>query len=404
MVTANARAQWMRQKLLVKGVEPRACAAPSSQLIESDGSATIRSPPERGSRFEEQCTREPGGAPLRRQGAESSGPRAARRPSTHPRLGAPGLCVGNSKQRWELASDAPPRLLGRGGSLAGPVSAETNTVVFRVGVLALDGPENTANWNEFVAELSRRGYVEGRNLLFVRRVGGEELGPARIEKLAIELVALKPQVIFAGYGSLSARSMKRATTTIPVVFFSSAGFDVFPKTLQYLRELIGKLHRIVGLYPRHFPSLPWFLPMEAAIKAAATRLGANYETVYVSSFGDIEREISRAKLEGVDAIMFDGQGSSLLKEEARIAALCVKLRLAAVGNPEAGFLLTQDVDGFPLARKSAEYVDRILRGARPADLPIEHVPTYLAINRKTAEAIGLKLTESLLLRAGRVIG
>jgi putative ABC transport system substrate-binding protein len=98
--------------------------------------------------------------------------------------------------------------------------AATAAKVFRVGVLDPDPAAFAAQWKEFVAELARRGYVEGRNLVFERRYG-EELHPAGVDKLALELVALEPDVLYAAHGTVSALALKKATKT-SIVFFSSA--------------------------------------------------------------------------------------------------------------------------------------------------------------------------------------
>jgi len=305
--------------------------------------------------------------------------------------------------------------------------AATAAKVFRIGVLDPDPAAFAAQWKEFVAELARRGYVEGRNLAFERRYG-EELHPAGVDKLALELVALEPDVLYAAHGTVSALALKKATKTIPIVFFSSADpvgtglveslsrpggnitgnsistFELFPKSVEYLKEVVGKLDRVVALQPLGVRSLPWFPQMDAAIAAAARRLGTAYAYVDVSSLEDVEREVARAAREGVDAVIFGGITPRFVSHLERIAALLVKHRLPSIGDPERGFLLQYLHNVRHVARKSAEYVDKILRGARPADLPVEQVSSFeLVINRRTADAIGLKIPESILLRADRVI-
>ena len=145
--------------------------------------------------------------------------------------------------------------------------------------------------------------------------------------------------------------------------------------------------------------------MDAATAAAARRLGTAYAHVDVSSMEDVEREVARAAREGVDAVIFGGITPRFLPYLERIAALLVAHRLPSIGDPERGFLLQYLHNVRDVARKSAEYVDKILRGTQPADLPVEQVSSFeLVVNRKTADAIGLKIPESILLRADRVIG
>ncbi len=326
------------------------------------------------------------------------------------------------RRDWVIAAVAYP------ASAMGPVRAAPASKVYRIAVLDPDPASFAGQWHEFVAELARRGYVEGRNVSFERRFG-EELRPDVVARLALDLVALKPDVIYAAHGTLSALALKKATKTIPIVFYSSgdpvgtglvaslarpggnltgnaiSSFETFPKSLQYLKEILGKLSRVVEIQTLGTRELPWFAQMDAAVMAAAGRLGAKFEYVDVSSMEDVEREVARLAREGVDAVTFGGGNAPQFRPHMRrIAALFVEHRLPSIGDPEEGFLLQYQPNFAHIARKSAEYVDRILRGARVADLPVEQVSEFeLSINRKTADAIGLKIPGPILLRADRVI-
>ncbi|MEO5953650.1 MAG: ABC transporter substrate-binding protein, partial [Chloroflexia bacterium] len=281
-------------------------------------------------------------------------------------------------------------------------------------------------WNEFVRELARLGFVEGRNIAFERRFGNE-LQPEGIRKNAAELVALKVDLIYAARGSLTALVAKNATNSIPIVFFSSAdpvglglvpslsrpignvtgnsvsAFEFFPKNLQYLSEIAGKLERVVEITPSGTKLLPWFPQWDAAIQAAVKRLGIRFEYVEVESIEALELAVKRLKVEGTDAVAISGR-DWLKAHQKRIAALLISLRIPSLGDPEDGFLLQSDPDGFYLARKAAGYVARILNGTKPSELPVEQVSRFnFVVNQKTAEAIGLKIPVSMLLRASKVI-
>jgi putative ABC transport system substrate-binding protein len=315
-----------------------------------------------------------------------------------------------------VAAASPPRL-------AAAVSA---TKMHRIGVLDPDPEGFTDLWKEFVDELRRRGYHEGRNITFERRFGSE-LQQQRLAKLAAELVALKVDVIYAAHGSQSAQAAMKATKSIPVVFFSSgdpvglglvaslsspggnltgnslASFETYPKSLQLLQEVVGKLDRVIEISPEGTRALPWFSQMEAATAATARRLGVRYDYVEAASMSEIRAALERAIREGVHAVAVGGSG--WIKPHLReIAATLVQRRLPSIGAPQEGFLLEYEADFLQLARKSAGYVDKILKGARPADLPVEQPSAFnLTINGKTARAIGLKIPDSVLMRATKII-
>jgi putative ABC transport system substrate-binding protein len=234
-------------------------------------------------------------------------------------------------------------------------------------------------------------------------------------------------LIFAARGSATAFAAKNATKTIPVVFFSSAdpvglglvpslsrpignvtggsisGFESFPTSLQYLFELTGKLNRVVEFNPAGTSRLPWFAQMDAAIQAAAKRLKTKFEYFEVSSIQELEALVNRLAREGIDAASVSGR-DWMNEHQTRIAALLISKRIPSIGEPTAGFLLEYAPDWLHLARVAARYVARILNGAKPSDLPVEQSTRFnLVLNQKTAEAIGLRIPESMLLRASKVL-
>ena len=315
------------------------------------------------------------------------------------------------------------------GPVTQPRPARAQSVA-RVHLVAVLGPdrsdETSAEWRTFVAELARRGLVEGRNLRFERRYA-ENDNPAELERLAAELARLKPDLIYAARGTLSALAAKRATQTIPIVFFSSAdpvglglvaslakpggnitgnsvlGFNTAPKGLQILAEATGKLKHVAFLQQKGTRELPWFAAFEHSLKTAAAALGSSLQFVDVVALDEIDSVVAALVRQGVDGAMVPD--FPLFRPELeRIAALCVKHRLPTHGYARAGFLLHYSEPRLALARDAAAYVDKILKGARPADLPVQQLTHFeFVINLKTAHALGLTIPSAVLLRADEVI-
>lgn len=299
--------------------------------------------------------------------------------------------------------------------------------VHRIGVLGLDlTDEDSAEWKEFVAELAQRGYVQGRNLVFERRFGDGD-SQAMLDRLAAELVTLEIDLLYAARGTRSALAAKRATLTIPIVFFSSIdpvrmglveslprpganltgnsvlGYDIGPKGLQYLMEAAGKRRAILYLLPKGGRTLPWFGPLEGVLIDAAGRLGANMRFVEVQGVDEVRGVVEQSVRQGIDAAMFQ-DFLMFRSHESRIAALFIEYRLPSLGHAPDGFLLQYKEPTLPLARKAATYVDKILKGAKPADLPVEQTTRAdLVINLSTARALGIKIPRGLLSRADELI-
>ena len=297
----------------------------------------------------------------------------------------------------------------------------------RIGVL---GPDTTDAqgplWDAFVEELARRGHVEGRNLLFVRRYAAD--GRAEpLDALAAEIVAAQVDVIYATRGSASALAAKRATSTIPIVFFSSAdpvgmglvaslarpggnltgsaalSYDLTTKAVELLSEATGGVRRFAFFLQAGQRRLPWIQKLEATLAEAAARFGARVHFVEVTAAHEIDRLVRGLRGQGCDsAIVYDF--AVIQPHLQRIATLCIEQRLPAYGWAHWGFLLHYSEPRWEMARTAARLVDRILRGAKPAELPVEQVSTFdLTLNLKTARALGLTLPRALLARANEVI-
>jgi len=313
-------------------------------------------------------------------------------------------------------------------TVAGPFSAGAQqSKVPRVGVLfgVSAGPLIEA----FERGLRELGYVEGKNILIERRFsdGKDE----RLRELAADLVRLKVEVIFAPSTPM-VRSAKQATSTIPIVFavvsdpvvdgfvnslarpggnitgLSSLGnAQLVAKRLELLRDAVPGVRRIAVLLDTNGPAHR-VAEAPGAIEAAARSL--RVEPV-IARVGGAE-EIGRA----FDTVLRDRPGALLpfttsplfYRQAGRIAELAAKNRLPVIYESgelvHAGGLMSYGASYPDLMRRAAGYVDRILKGARPADLPVEQASTFeLVINMKTAKALGLTIPQSVLARATEVI-
>ena len=329
-----------------------------------------------------------------------------------------------SRRRCVLAPFAATLLMGvqRAG-------AQKAVRVYRVGVLfsqpALEGQDG---WQAFIAELAARGYVEGRNIVFDKRYG-ELRDVGQLERLAIELARAAPDVIYTFSGTQPALAAKKATTTVPVVFDASGdpvglglvaslahpggnltgnaslSFDIGAKAIQLLAQAAGPFKSLAVLIDKPARLLRWFPEFSSALTAAAQAVGAAIRFIDYGPADAVEQAVRQWVHEGVDAVL-TAIGPPRYDESTwrRLAAACVVRKLPTIGGVEEGFLLQHHLSEAYVGRMSAEYVDRILRGAKPADLPVQQPTKFeLTINLKTARALGLKIPQSILLRADKLI-
>jgi putative tryptophan/tyrosine transport system substrate-binding protein len=302
--------------------------------------------------------------------------------------------------------------------------------VCRIGVLTLGAPDRQDPvWLTFTAEMSRLGYVENRNLTIETRFArpdGKDL-----DDLAAELVALQVDVILAVAGTPSVMAAKKATSTIPIVMLSAVepvrdglvdslsrpggnvtgnsivGLELLVKRLQLVAEAVGSPARIAYLGSARSRSMPHFDEYLAAMAAAARHYGAQFHPALLRSIDEIDDAFDRMSREHADALVLDNPAIFYVLG-ARIAALAARHRLPAIGDArrlaEAGLLMTYGVDYRDLARKLAGFVDRILKGAKPSETPVEQATRFdMVVNLKTARMLGLTLPQSTLLRADEVI-
>jgi len=277
----------------------------------------------------------------------------------------------------------------------------------------------------FQRALSELGYVEGQNIAIEYRYADGKLD--RLPGLAAELVGLKVDIIMA-VGIAAAHAAKNATTTIPIVMpivadpvasglvvslarpggnitgFSTQAPELSQKRLELLREAFPKVSRVAVLWN---PEAPAPVLAFKETQAAAKVLGLQLQSLQVRSPDGFESAFSAMRRERAGALQVL---SDLLTQtyRARIVALAANSRLPAVYQDSQwvkdGGLMSYGPDLLDLYRRAATYVDKILKGAKPADLPVEQPMKFeLVINLKTAKQIGLTIPPNVVVRADKVI-
>jgi len=274
--------------------------------------------------------------------------------------------------------------------------------------------------------LHELGYVEGKNLIFdYRSADGHS---ERLPQLAVDLVRTAPDVLMAGFGTLTAKAVQAATSTIPVVFTSvgdpiGAGIikslnrpganitgvtpqasEIQGKRLDVLELLVPNIKIIAVLMN---PETPFAGLALKELKNAADSRGKRLEVFELRTADQISTSFDAAMKTGATALL-TVEDPFLLSLRERIADLAAKHRFPIVYNnrefTEAGGLISYGVDRKPLYRRAAELADKILKGAKPADIPVEQPTKFeLIINLKAAKAIGLTMPDKLLALADDVI-
>ena len=308
--------------------------------------------------------------------------------------------------------------------VAGAIAeAQQPNKVPRIGYLSATAI--SARTEAFRQGLRELGYVEGKNIVIEWRYGEGKID--RLPALAAELVRLKVDVIVTG-GVGATRPANEATNTIPIVMTQDPdpvanGFvvslahpggnitglsllapELSAKQLELLKEVLPKASRVAVLGTSTSPSTAQAL-REAELAAGALALKLQY--LDVRGLNDTEVAFRAATKERADAVLMLG-GPVLASQRTQIVNLAVKSRLPAIsrnrGDVEAGGLMAYGVSNTDLSRRAATYVDKILKGAKPADLPVEQPKKFeLVINLKTAKQIGLTIPPNVLTRADKVI-
>jgi putative ABC transport system substrate-binding protein len=296
----------------------------------------------------------------------------------------------------------------------------------RIGFLATVSPSTIlARVEAFRQGLRELGYVEGKNIVIEYRYAEGKLD--RLSELAAELVRLKVDVIVTA-GPVPTRAAKEVTVTIPIVMgfdddpvgsgfvaslarpggnitgLSTLSPEISGKQLELLKEIIPKLSRVAVLGTSTRPGNAQEL---REVELAAGALGVKLQYVDVLSPKDIEPAFQAARKGRADALLVLGS-PVLISYRKQLVDLAVKNRLPAIYNRsefvEDGGLMTYGVSVTDLFRRAATYVDKILKGAKPADLPIEQARKFeLVINLKAAKQIGLTIPPNVLARADKVI-
>lgn len=282
--------------------------------------------------------------------------------------------------------------------------------------------------NAFILALRELGYTEGQNIAIERKFG--EGNADALHRLATELVERQVDAIVAN-SSLAARAAKQATSTIPIVAIAMAdpvedelvaslarpggnvtgttflGPDLVAKRLQLLREIVPRASRVAVLWhPRAYGDRT-MAGMLKEIESAAQSLGTKLQFLPAANIDDFAGAFSAMTREGADAfIVFPS--AILFGGYPRIVSLAASSRLpgmyAAREGVDLGGLVSYGVNLLDLSRVTAIYLDKILKGAKPAELPVQQPTAFeLVVNLKTAKALGIDLPTTILLRADEVI-
>jgi putative ABC transport system substrate-binding protein len=307
-------------------------------------------------------------------------------------------------------------------------SAQTSAKVYRIGVLSMTPPDvRSPPRMAFYEELRQRGYVEGQNLVLEHRNAAGQAD--QLPALARELVALRLDLIVASSPQPN-RAVKDATSTIPIVMIAVAdpvraglvaslarpggnltgvatlvpgGF--MAKSLDLLHQVVPKATRIAALINPTNDIHRFVFAQE--IPDAARQLGVQMRIVEARSPDEVEPAIKAAVGERAEALLVAGD-PVFNNPPARLPQLAARTGLPAIyllrSQTEAGGLMSYGPDFVEMSRRAANYVDRILKGAKPGDLAIEQPTKFeLVINLKTAKALGVTIPQLLLLRADEVI-
>jgi putative ABC transport system substrate-binding protein len=308
-----------------------------------------------------------------------------------------------------------------------PALAQPGGRAWRIGFLS-PAASSSSVWavriEALKAGLRELGYVEGRNLVIDFRWAEGDL--ARLPALADELVRLKPDVIVTAT-TPGAMAAKRATQSIPVVLASvgdpvSTGLvsslarpggnltgsslftaDESAKRVELIKDALPRVQRVALLVN---PSNPLWAGSVEEVARVAGILKIEVQRIEARVPGELERAIAAAVEKRADALVVV-EDSLFTGEARRLAELALQHRLPAIGQvvfAEAGGLIGNGTNQVVLFRRAATFVDKILKGAKPADLPIEQATRFeLVVNLKTAKALGVSLPKQLTFRADRII-
>jgi putative ABC transport system substrate-binding protein len=319
------------------------------------------------------------------------------------------------------------RLVAIGLLLIGafPLSIAAETPLAHVGLLLVSDPRQTTSWSAFLDALRDRGWIEGDNLQFYYRTS--EGRPERYPKLAAELIGLQPEVIIA-WGSAGTQAVREKTRTIPIVMLgaddpvrlgfvaslahpggnitgiSNQGADTFEKAFEFLMEVRPSISRVALFWA---PAYPASRLCKAILEAAAPRIGVPVEPVGINEPAELDPAFATVTQSRPDALIVHPTPMSI-RHVREIAEFAIKERLPTFswseGNVRQGLLMGYFADWTKVMTRAGAITDKILRGAKPADIPVEQPTKFdLLINLKTARAVGIEIPPSILSRADEVI-
>jgi putative tryptophan/tyrosine transport system substrate-binding protein len=315
-----------------------------------------------------------------------------------------------------------------GGAAAWPLAARAQQGMRRIGVLmplVADDPEAQTRLAAFAQGLERLGWTIGRNIRIETRWTAGDAD--RIRTGVAELLALEPDAILAT-GSTTVGPLRRATRAVPIVFvvvpdpvgagfvanlarpggnvtgFIAFEYGISPKWLEILKQLAPGVTRVAVIRD---PDISGGIGQFGAIQAVAASFGVETIPLGVRDAGEIEHDIAAFAQGSNGGLIVTGSAWAVVHRKL-IVALAARHKLPTVYWDRApvmsGGLISYGVDLPDQYRRAADYVDRILKGEKPADLPVQAPTKYeLVINLKTAKALGLEIPPSLLARADEVI-
>jgi ABC-type uncharacterized transport system substrate-binding protein len=303
--------------------------------------------------------------------------------------------------------------------------AQQQAKVARLGVLGLGGSPPATRIDALRSGLRDLGYVDGKNLVIEFRWAGTV---EQMNEAAAELARTKVDIILAA-SSGEIEAARRATHAIPIIFMAHADpvgvghvvslarpggnvtglavmqSDITAKRLEILKQTMPQATRFGVLWDSTAPS---YRPVLQAAEAAREKLGVQLVTVSVTTVADYDRAFAKLAQGRVDGALVHASALTVRDNPRHLAELALKHRLPTIygasDNVMAGGLMSYAPDMTDLWRRAAVYVDKILKGAKPADLPVEQPTKFeLVINLKTAKALGITIPPSLLARADQVI-
>jgi putative ABC transport system substrate-binding protein len=313
-------------------------------------------------------------------------------------------------------------------AVCGSVDAQQPKKFFRIGYLSSLSRSSDPRAEPFRQALRELGYAEGQNLAIEYRYAQAKFD--RISELAAELVRLKVDIIVVAGGDPPILAAKNATKMIPIVMIgigsdpvkaglveslarpggnitgiTNLGRELGGKRLELLKEGVPKIVRIAVVYDPAIPATR--REVKDDVPVAARALGLTVRSWEVRAANDFENVFAAISKEPTHGLYVPGGGPLMAVSMKRIADFASKSRAPSVGNRpyvDAGGLMSYGADAADSYRRVATYVDKILKGAKPADLPVQQPTKFeFVINLKTAKQIGVNIPQSLLYRADRVI-